>query len=151
MNTLFFSRQQYWLALIFGCLLVFLAASLGHGQWLDYAQRVATLDEPLSRLRWIVGDISEVAFYKHELPALGLLLGRAWRTGRSCEGTAGRALPSAMAADYGHGCLPARFWACCLAMCCGDGPWPVAPGNPPSLPSCHCRQPWSCFLVRAGG
>ena len=75
MNTLFFSRQQYWLALIFGCLLVFLAASLGHGQWLDYAQRVATLDEPLSRLRWIVGDISEVAFYKHELPALGLLLG----------------------------------------------------------------------------
>lgn len=75
MNTHFFSRQQHWLVLMFGCLLVFLAASLAHGQWLDYAQRVATLDEPLSRLRWIVGDISEVAFYKHELPALGLLLG----------------------------------------------------------------------------
>ncbi|MGE6825650.1 hypothetical protein [Pseudomonas soli] len=41
----------------------------------DYGQLVATLDQPLSRLRWIVGDISEVAFYKHELPALGLLLG----------------------------------------------------------------------------
>ncbi|ANC81605.1 hypothetical protein [Pseudomonas putida] len=75
MNTRFFSRQQHWLVLMFGCLLVFFAASLAHGQWLDYAQRVATLDEPLSRLRWIVGDISEVAFYKHELPALGLLLG----------------------------------------------------------------------------
>ncbi|MDH0662876.1 hypothetical protein N5D48_10715 [Pseudomonas sp. GD03858] len=45
------------------------------GGWPDYAQLVATLDQPLSRLRWIVGDISEVAFYKHELPALGLLLG----------------------------------------------------------------------------
>ncbi|QVM92612.1 hypothetical protein JYG34_06165 [Pseudomonas entomophila] len=50
-------------------------ASLMLGGWPDYAQLVATLDQPLSRLRWIVGDISEVAFYKHELPALGLLLG----------------------------------------------------------------------------
>ena len=50
-------------------------ASLMLGEWPDYAQLVATLDQPLSRLRWIVGDISEVAFYKHELPALGLLLG----------------------------------------------------------------------------
>ena len=49
-------------------------ASLMLGGWPDYAQLVATLDQPLSRLRWIVGDISEVAFYKHELPALGLLL-----------------------------------------------------------------------------
>lgn len=50
-------------------------ASLMLGGWPDYAQLVATLDQPLSRLRWMVGDISEVAFYKHELPALGLLLG----------------------------------------------------------------------------
>jgi hypothetical protein len=75
MNTLLFSRQQRWPVLIFGCLLVVLAASLAYGQWPDYAHMVATLDQPLSRLRWIVGDISEVAFYKHELPALGLLLG----------------------------------------------------------------------------
>lgn len=50
-------------------------ASLMLGGWPDYAQLVATLDQPLSRLRWMVGDISEVAFYKHKLPALGLLLG----------------------------------------------------------------------------
>lgn len=50
-------------------------ASLMLGGGPDYGQLVATLDQPLSRLRWIVGDISEVAFYKHELPALGLLLG----------------------------------------------------------------------------
>ncbi|MDM9552826.1 hypothetical protein QU926_04055 [Pseudomonas asiatica] len=61
--------------LILACLLVLLAASLVQGQWPDYTQLAATLDQPLSRLRWIVGDISEVAFYKHELPALGLLLG----------------------------------------------------------------------------
>lgn len=75
MNTLLFSGQQRWPVLIFACLLLVLAASLAHGQWPDYAVMVATLDQPLSRLRWIVGDISEVAFYKHELPALGLLLG----------------------------------------------------------------------------
>ena len=75
MNTLLFSGQQRWPVLIFACLLLVLAASLAQGQWPDYAVMVATLDQPLSRLRWIVGDISEVAFYKHELPALGLLLG----------------------------------------------------------------------------
>ena len=47
------------------------------GLWPDYAHMAAHLQEPLARLRWIVGDISEVAFYKHELPALGLLAGAA--------------------------------------------------------------------------
>nr|WP_245586800.1 hypothetical protein [Pseudomonas cremoricolorata] len=45
------------------------------GNWPDYLTLASTLDQPVSRLRWILGDISEVAFYKHELPALGLLLG----------------------------------------------------------------------------
>nr|WP_315405894.1 hypothetical protein [uncultured Pseudomonas sp.] len=63
------------------------------GVWPDYAHMVANLHEPLARLRWIVGDISEVAFYKHELPAIGLLLGAAlahWahRTGRAWQGFA---------------------------------------------------------------
>ncbi|NQD56670.1 hypothetical protein HP546_15085 [Pseudomonas sp. CM25] len=75
MKTLRFSNRQRSPALIFACLLVLLVVSLAHGQWPDYGQLAATLDQPLSRLRWIVGDISEVAFYKHELPALGLLLG----------------------------------------------------------------------------
>ena len=56
-------------------LLAVLLASLVAGQWPDYATLSSTLDRPLSRLRWILGDISEVAFYKHELPALGLMLG----------------------------------------------------------------------------
>lgn len=75
MNTLLFSNRQRSPVFILACLLVLLAAFLAHGQWPDYAHLAATLDQPLSRLRWIVGDISEVAFYKHELPALGLLLG----------------------------------------------------------------------------
>ncbi|WP_408980663.1 hypothetical protein [Pseudomonas sp. B21-036] len=63
------------------------------GVWPDYAHMVANLHEPLARLRWIVGDISEVAFYKHELPAIGLMLGAAlahWahRTGRAWQGFA---------------------------------------------------------------
>lgn len=62
-------------SLILAGLALLCVASLMLGGWPDYAQLVATLDQPLSRLRWIVGDISEVAFYKHELPALGLLLG----------------------------------------------------------------------------
>lgn len=75
MKTLRFSNRQRSPALIFACLLVLLVLSLAHGQWPDYGQLAATLDQPMSRLRWIIGDISEVTFYKHELPALGLLLG----------------------------------------------------------------------------
>ncbi|WP_296268995.1 hypothetical protein [Pseudomonas sp. UBA6562] len=60
---------------LFVALSMLLLGSLVAGQWPDYATLSSTLDQPLSRLRWILGDISEVAFYKHELPALGLLLG----------------------------------------------------------------------------
>lgn len=75
MNTLLFPNRQRSPVLILTCLLVLLLALLAQGRWPDYAQLAATLDQPLSRLRWIIGDISEVAFYKHELPAIGLLLG----------------------------------------------------------------------------
>lgn len=74
MNKEFFSARQT-AVLILLCLWGLLTMALTLGYWPDYAQWMATLDQPLSRLRWIVGDISEVAFYKHELPALGLLLG----------------------------------------------------------------------------
>ncbi|PMV33827.1 hypothetical protein C1X21_28215, partial [Pseudomonas sp. FW305-3-2-15-A-LB2] len=36
---------------------------------------ITSLPHPVAWLRWIVGDISEVAFYKHELASLGLLGG----------------------------------------------------------------------------
>lgn len=70
-----FSYGRPWpVMLILLCLWALLTGSLTLGHWPDYGQWLDTLDEPLSRLRWIIGDISEVAFYKHELPALGLLL-----------------------------------------------------------------------------
>ena len=75
MKTLCVLDRKHLPIVLFASLLLMLIASLAHGQWPDYSQLAATLDQPLSRLRWIIGDISEVAFYKHELPALGLLLG----------------------------------------------------------------------------
>ncbi|MEX5344148.1 hypothetical protein [Pseudomonas sp. I2] len=75
MEQTFPSRRPHTPSVILSGLAVLLIVNLALGQWPDYAQLTATLDQPLSRLRWIIGDISEVAFYKHELPALGLLLG----------------------------------------------------------------------------
>ncbi|MCP3753257.1 hypothetical protein NLX68_26120 [Pseudomonas sp. SBB6] len=54
---------------------------------------MSNLNQPLARLRWVIGDISEAAFYKHELPALGLLAGAAlahWanRNGKRWQGFA---------------------------------------------------------------
>jgi len=102
MKTLLFPSRQRAPLLILACLLVPLAVSLAHGQWPDYAQMAATLDQPLSRLRWIVGDISEVAFYKHELPALGLLLG----------------------AGLAHWAHVRRYRWQGFAICYGSGLWP---------------------------
>ncbi|RCL24154.1 hypothetical protein C6A77_16850 [Pseudomonas sp. AFG_SD02_1510_Pfu_092] len=102
MKTLLCSNRQAAPVLTFGCLLVLLSVSLAHGQWPDYPQLAATLDQPLSRLRWIIGDISEVAFYKHELPALGLLLG-------------------ACLAHWAH--LRGYRWQG-FAVCYGSGLWP---------------------------
>lgn len=93
------SRGQF-LPLLLMCLALSILISVGielisgrASQWPDYAHMLANLQEPLARLRWIVGDISEVAFYKHELPALGLLAGAAlahWanRNGRRWQGFA---------------------------------------------------------------
>ena len=45
------------------------------GSWPGYSEMVIGLPQPVAWLRWILGDISEVAFYKHELASLGLLSG----------------------------------------------------------------------------
>ena len=115
---------------VFICLLIALPGILlldaFHGEiffwpttWPDYARMMATLDEPFSRLRWIVGDISEVAFYKHELPALGLLLGAGlahWanRTGRRWQG---------FAICYGSGLWPWLVTSSLLGLVLGHLLW----------------------------
>ncbi|HKS12945.1 MAG TPA: hypothetical protein VJS90_07870 [Pseudomonas sp.] len=70
--------------------------------WPSYACMLLNINEPLERMRWIVGDISEVMFYKHELPALGLLAG-AWL--------------AHSAHRHGH-----RWQG--FAICYGSGLWP---------------------------
>ncbi|WP_455926134.1 hypothetical protein [Pseudomonas putida] len=72
--------------------------SLSHGlvpeaNWPAYADLVGNLDQPGAWLRWVIGDISEFAFYKHEFAALGLLggAGLAWwanSTGQRWQGFA---------------------------------------------------------------
>lgn len=70
--------------------------------WPGYTDMVESLPHPVSWLRWVLGDISEVAFYKHELASLGLLGGAylAWwacRTGKAWQG---------FAISYGTGLWP---------------------------------------------
>lgn len=60
---------------LFSVLLVFWVVLGNQGSWPGYAEMVASLPHPVAWLRWILGDISEVAFYKHELASLGLLGG----------------------------------------------------------------------------
>jgi hypothetical protein len=54
---------------------------------------VSAFPEPSAWLRWVLGDISEVAFYKHEFASIGLLAGAylaywANRTGKPWQGFA---------------------------------------------------------------
>jgi hypothetical protein len=70
--------------------------------WPDYSHMVTSLPEPSAWLRWIIGDISEVAFYKHEFASIGLLAGAylaywANRTGKAWQG---------FAISYGSGLWP---------------------------------------------
>src|SRR5688572_29014757 len=43
--------------------------------WPSYSDMVSALPQPSAWLRWVLGDISEVAFYKHEFASIGLLAG----------------------------------------------------------------------------
>lgn len=59
--------------------------------WPDYAHMVSSFPDPGAWLRWVIGDISEVAFYKHEFASIGLLAGAylaywANRTGKVWQG-----------------------------------------------------------------
>ncbi|KTC51015.1 hypothetical protein AO262_32150 [Pseudomonas fluorescens ABAC62] len=76
------------------CIVLIAWVAIAHsGAWPGYDQMINDLPHPIAWLRWVLGDISEVAFYKHELASLGLLAG-AWlgwwanRTGKSWQGFA---------------------------------------------------------------
>lgn len=94
-----------------GLLLLSLACTLTVlcGQWLifealwpSYADMMDNLPHPAAWWRWVIGDISEVAFYKHEFASLGLLAGA------------------------GLGCWANRRGKCWqgFAICYGTGLWP---------------------------
>ncbi|WP_413792531.1 MULTISPECIES: hypothetical protein [unclassified Pseudomonas] len=59
--------------------------------WPDYSHMVSSLPHPGAWLRWVLGDMSEVAFYKHEFASIGLLAGgylayRASQRGKAWQG-----------------------------------------------------------------
>jgi len=55
--------------------LSFTHRSLWSAHWPGYGDLLSSLPEPGAWLRWVLGDISEVAFYKHEFASIGLLAG----------------------------------------------------------------------------
>nr|WP_313731882.1 hypothetical protein [Pseudomonas sp.] len=111
--------RQWPLLVVFTCMLLLLISSLVVGQWPDYGYTIATIDQPLSRLRWIVGDISEVAFYKHELPALGLLLGACLAHWASVRGYRWQGF----AICYGSGLWPWVVGSSLLGLLLSHGLW----------------------------
>lgn len=77
--------------LMLGALSLIWLSFMSLASWPDYGHMVSNLPQPTSWLRWVVGDISEVAFYKHEFASIGLLAGaylayRANETGKAWQG-----------------------------------------------------------------
>lgn len=83
-----------WLMLGTALLIIWLSFTFRtswSAHWPDYSHMVSRLPEPSAWLRWVLGDISEVAFYKHEFASIGLLAGAylaywANRTGKAWQG-----------------------------------------------------------------
>lgn len=83
-----------WLMLGAALLIIWLSftyRSSWSAHWPDYSHMVSSLPEPSAWMRWVLGDISEVAFYKHEFASIGLLAGAylaywANRTGKAWQG-----------------------------------------------------------------
>lgn len=68
------------IAVVFGAVTAWVAVgycATNTACWPTYGDMMNSMPSPWAWLRWVLGDISEVAFYKHELASLGLLLGGA--------------------------------------------------------------------------
>lgn len=76
--------------------LAYAATFLGQSSsasWPGFAGLMAELPEPMAALRWLLGDMSEATFYKHELASIGMLAGAllaywGYRKGRAWQGFA---------------------------------------------------------------
>ncbi|MCF3193405.1 hypothetical protein [Pseudomonas bubulae] len=87
--------------------------------WPTYSDMMNSMPSPWAWLRWVLGDISEVAFYKHELASLGLLLGGAlgyWasRYARSWQG---------FSISYGSGLWPWLVTSSLLGLLLSNALW----------------------------
>lgn len=87
--------------------------------WPSYADMMENLHHPAAWWRWVVGDISEVAFYKHEFASIGLLAGAGlgwWanRTGQRWQG---------FAICYGTGLWPWVVTSSLLGLGLGNLIW----------------------------
>ncbi len=89
------------------------------GLWPGYNDMMASLPSPMAWLRWVVGDISEVAFYKHEFASLGLLLGGAFGywTSRYAQGWQGFSI------TYGTGLWPWLVTSSLLGLLLSNALW----------------------------
>ena len=68
------------IAVVFGAVTAWVAVgycATNTACWPTYGDMMNSMPSPWAWLRWVLGDISEVTFYKHELASLGLLLGGA--------------------------------------------------------------------------
>lgn len=87
--------------------------------WPGYSALIENLHHPASWWRWVLGDISEVAFYKHEFASIGLLAGAAlgwWanRTGKRWQG---------FAICYGTGLWPSLVTSSLLGLLLSNLLW----------------------------
>ncbi|MFJ7884762.1 hypothetical protein ACIQYF_14915 [Pseudomonas sp. NPDC096917] len=105
------------LALISG--LSWLYASSASGYWPGYNDMMGDWPSPLAWLRWVIGDISEVAFYKHEFASLGLLLGGALGYWASRYAKAWRGF----SISYGSGLWPWLVTSSVLGLVLSNALW----------------------------
>jgi hypothetical protein len=107
-NPLPISQQGLlWLVLAVAALSFVSGLSLAHAlhldaHWPSYADMVGSLDHPGAWLRWVLGDISEFVFFKHELAGLGLLTGAGIAWWANCTGKRWQGF----AISYGTGLWP---------------------------------------------
>ncbi|MDQ0737927.1 hypothetical protein [Pseudomonas sp. W4I3] len=87
--------------------------------WPSYNDMMASLPTPTAWLRWVVGDISEVAFYKHEFASLGLLLGGAFGYWTSRHAQAWQGFSIA----YGTGLWPWLVTSSLLGLLLSNALW----------------------------